>query len=84
MNAHVDIVAWNAGRGFVGEDAALGARLRHLAARLTGTVEAAEPTGILTHHARHDEAAWSFLERLFETTREAAGMRWRDAAGLFR
>ena len=84
MNTHVDIIAWNAGRGFVGEDTALDATLRHLAARRTGAVEAAEPTGILTHHACHDEAAWSFLERLFETTREAAGVRWRDAAGLFR
>lgn len=84
VNTHADIIAWKSGRGFVGEEFALHALLGHLAARRSGAVEALEPTGLLTHHARHDEAAWNFLERLFATTRAAPGVRWRDAAGLFR
>jgi len=82
VNTHVDLVAWRAGRGFVGEAAALGLAVHHLAARRTGAADAAEPTGWLTHHACHDAAAWSFLERLFERTRAAPGVRWRDAAEL--
>jgi hypothetical protein len=83
VNTHVDIIAWRAGRGFVGEGEALGLAVRHLAARRTGTADPAEPTGWLTHHARHDEAAWKFLARLFEATCGAPGVFWRRAQDLF-
>jgi hypothetical protein len=84
VNTHVDIIAWRAGRGFAGEGEALGAAVRHLAARRTATADPAEPTGWLTHHACHDEAAWRFLARLFETTCAAPGVFWRRAQDLFR
>ena len=83
VNTHVDIIAWHAGRGFIGEKPALRMMVNHLVLRRRGEVDAAEPTGVLTHHACHDEAAWKFLERLFAFTREA-GARWRTAAELFR
>lgn len=83
VNTHVDLVDWHAGRGFVGEDRALGAAVRHLAAKRAGGADADEPTGWLSHHAVHDEAAWAFLERLFETLRAAPGLRWRSALELF-
>lgn len=83
VNTHADIIAWHAGRGFVGEEAALAMIERHLAARRAGAVDAAEPTGLLTHHACHDDAAWRFLERLFAFTRDS-GARWHAAAELFR
>ena len=83
VNTHVDIIAWRGGRGFVGEDEALGLAVRHLAARRTGAAESAEPTGWLTHHADHDEAAWKFLPRLFEATLRAPGVLWRRAEDLF-
>ncbi len=83
VNTHVDLVAWHAGRGFVGEDAALRAAVWHLAAKREGGADAGEPTGWLSHHAVHDEAAWTFLERLFETLRGAPGLRWRSAQELF-
>ena len=83
VNTHVDLIAWQAGRGFVGEDAALGAAVRHLAAKREGRADAGEATGWLSHHAVHDEAAWSFLERLFETIRAAPYARWRRASELF-
>jgi hypothetical protein len=82
VNTHVDIIAWQGDRGFVGEDAALRMLVSHLASRRRGEHDASEPTGVLTHHERHDEAAWRFLERLFAFTREA-GARWRAAAELF-
>jgi hypothetical protein len=83
VNTHVDLIAWHAGRGFVGEDVALGAAVRHLAAKREGGADAGEPTGWLSHHAVHDEAAWAFLERLFETLRAVPGLRWRSAQELF-
>lgn len=83
VNAHVDIIAWRSGRGFIGEDHALGLAVRHLAARRIGLADSTEPTGWLTHHACQDEAAWTFLSRLFETTLRSPGVLWRHAAELF-
>ena len=84
VNTHVDILAWRSGRGFTGEDHALAGATRHLAAKRQGAVDPDEATGWLTHHAVHDEAAWAFLERLFETTRDRPALAWRRAEDLFR
>ena len=81
-NTHVDLIDWHGSRAFVGEDAALRMAVEHLASRRTGTVDANEPTGWLTHHALHDAAACEFLERLFERTR-ARGACWIDPTELF-
>lgn len=82
VNTHVDIIDWRATREFCGEDAALAAAARHLAARRTGLADADEPTGWLTHHELHDARAWSFLARLFERTRRL-GVRWLEPASIF-
>lgn len=76
INTHVDIIDWHGTRGFIGEEAALRLALKQLASHSD------EPTGVLTHHAIHDAAAWAFLERLFEHTRRG-GARWMDPAALF-
>jgi hypothetical protein len=83
VNTHVDIIDWQGGRRFVGEDRALEAAVRHLLARRTGLADAEEPTGWLTHHACHDAAAWNYLERLFEMCSALPGVRWRNAQELF-
>jgi len=82
VNTHVDIIAWRGDRGFLGEDEALALMAQHLAARRRGSVDAAEPTGLLTHHAQHDAGAWRFLERLFHETR-ALGAAWLSPEQLF-
>jgi hypothetical protein len=61
VNCHVDILQWRPERRFLGREAALALLTGHLAAKRTGAADAAEPTGILTHHQAHDEAAWAFL-----------------------
>ncbi|RUM98943.1 polysaccharide deacetylase [Pseudaminobacter arsenicus] len=38
--------------------------------------------GLLTHHLVHDERAWTFLERLFETTLRHAACKWRSAGDI--
>ena len=75
-NCHVDVVDWRGGRGFVGEDRALAAMAGHLAARRTRAVDAAEPTGLLTHHQVHEESTWTFVARLVERTRNHPAARW--------
>ncbi len=80
-NTHVDIIDWRGGRGFVGEEAALGTIVEHLAARRGGAVDTGEPTGILTHHHDHDEACWVFLGALL--SRLAGRGTWRSAETLF-
>jgi len=81
-NCHVDPVDWRGGRGFLGEAAVLSALVGHLSDRRAGRVDAAEPTGLLTHHLQQDEAVWRFLPRLLERT-AAGGARWLTAAQLF-
>jgi hypothetical protein len=83
VNTHVDIIDWQGTRGFVGDDAALAAAVNHLRARREGRVDAAEATGVLSHHAVHDEACWRFLAQLFERTRALSTVRWWGAAELF-
>ena len=83
VNTHVDLIAWRAGRGFAGEAQVLAAAAAHLAAKREGRADAAEATGWLSHHAVHDEAAWVFLQQLFETLRSATGVRWLGAEEIF-
>ncbi len=64
INSHVDIMRWGTSRGFLGEAEALGLLAGRLRARRLGEVDAAEPTGLLSHHGVHDEACWDFLETL--------------------
>ena len=64
IDAHIDIINWRGGPGYGGDGLILGALRERLAAlRVQGKKN--EPTGILTHHAVHDPAAWVFLETLF-------------------
>jgi hypothetical protein len=83
VNTHVDLIEWHGSRGFAGEEAVLAAAVKHLAAKREGRADAMEATGWLSHHAVHDEAAWTFLERLFETARKAPGVHWPSPRVLF-
>lgn len=74
VNAHVDPIAWKDGRRFIGPDKTLSRLTAHLAARRAGAIDAAEPTGLLTHHLVHDADLWDFLERLARVS----GVRWVD------
>lgn len=82
-NAHVDPIAWREGRRFAGTERALDAVVRHLAQRREGTVDADEPTGLLTHHLVFDEDAWHFADALLGRTHGHAAARWLGAAQAF-
>ncbi|MBC7802653.1 MAG: polysaccharide deacetylase family protein [Candidatus Parcubacteria bacterium] len=83
VNTHVDIIAWRSGGGFAGEDAVLTLATSHLAAKRVAAADAGEPTGWLTHHAVHDEAAWNFLDRLIDSTRQLPGVAWCRPEEIF-
>ena len=83
VNTHVDLINWKRDRGFVGAEQALLLAAQHLAARRNESADRDEPTGWLTHHAVHDEAAWAFLAELFARFGPRQGVLWRPARELF-
>ena len=83
INTHVDIVAWQHGRRFCGQGAALAQAVAHLRARRQAQVDAVEPTGLMTHHLIHEDAAWTFCRRLLEVTTAHPAARWLRAKDVF-
>ncbi len=83
VNTHVDIMHWPDPRGFLGETESLDLLIAHLRARRLDKVDAAEPTGLLTHHPAHDEPAWAFLEALFDCLAGHTAARFVEARGAF-
>jgi hypothetical protein len=82
-NTHADMIDWKGSRGFAGTQEVLSQVVGHLEARRLGQVDAAEPTGLLTHHLMHDDACWDFVENLLEATLARSTTRWLDASDIF-
>ncbi len=64
VNSHCDPIKWKGGARFTGTAKSISFLTDHLIARRTGSADAAEPTGLLTHHIDHDAATWDFCETL--------------------
>jgi hypothetical protein len=64
VNCHVDPILWRHGKRFAGAAGTLEGLRAHLAARRNEQVDAAEPTGLLTHHRDMEESCWDFLAEL--------------------
>jgi peptidoglycan/xylan/chitin deacetylase (PgdA/CDA1 family) len=69
INTHVDLIDWKGTRGGRSSDLLVGEFIENICATQ-------KPIGFLTHHLVHDEAAWSFMENLFEATARHKGCRW--------
>lgn len=82
-NCHVDPIDWRGTGGFAGAAPTLESAVRHLAARRRREVDATEPTGILSHHRRHEPEAWAFLAALAARTAAHPAVRWLGAAAVF-
>jgi hypothetical protein len=80
INTHVDLINWQAGRGFVGEEAALEVLVRALG---HARKETDEPVGLLSHHLAMDGRAWDFLRLFWQRTKTMPGLRVRSACELF-
>lgn len=83
INAHIDIMNWTT-RAFGGTDVALRLAIAHLHGRRTGAADPEEPTGLLTHHLAHDEAAWAFVDAFLAALNGHPAAAVVDAATLFR
>jgi hypothetical protein len=83
VNTHVDVIDWRGSRGFLGEAACLDLFIGHLRARRLGTVDAQEPTGVLSHHLVHDPATWRFLDKLRDFLANQAAARLLDPSAAF-
>lgn len=81
-NVHVDLIAWRGDRTFIGVEAAAERLAWHLRVRRDSSVDASEPSGILTHHLDMSDAGWQFLADLLARTRER-GAVWLDARTTF-
>ncbi len=83
INSHVDIMRWDAPRGFLGAAEALDLLAGHLRARRLGEADEAEPSGLLSHHGAHDEACWAFLDELLGRLAEHPAARFVAAGEAF-
>ncbi len=83
VNAHLDIMHWPDPRGFLGEAESLEILVAHLRGRRLGAADAAEPTGLLTHHPAHDAPAWAFLETLLDHLAGHPAARFVEAGEAF-
>lgn len=83
VNTHVDLIDWRGGRGFIGEDVAISAAIRHLADRREGRADPDEATGILTHHLVQDAESWTFVARLLAAVDTHPGAALLSAGALF-
>lgn len=82
VNSHCDIMDWNT-RAYIGDGLALGQIVAHLKARLAGSADAAEPTGILAHHLAHDGAAWDFLAAVVKRLKAHRAAHFLDPRDIF-
>lgn len=82
INGHCDLIAWKRGRTFIGSEKTANRLVEHLAARRAGEVDAAEPTGLLTHVWAQDEDCWNTLEAVLRLVSDHPAACWLDHAGL--
>lgn len=82
-NTHVDIINWRNNETFVGIESALELLLTHLRKKRDGLIDPGEPTGLLTHHLRHDEQSWDFIDQLLARTTAHPGVTWLNHRDIF-
>lgn len=83
VNAHCDPIRWKSGPRFRGVTKTIRQLLEHLQARRIGEVDAAEPTGLLTHHLDLDAQGWEFCTRLANMIEQHAAAQWCSPKDLF-
>lgn len=82
-NTHVDPIAWRRERRFIGLASTVSRVVEHLAARRTHVCDAAEPTGLLTHHLAFGDDAWHGVGALLDATAGHPAVRWLSAPAAF-
>lgn len=80
INAHCDPVKWKGGAHFTGTARAIDDIVAHLRDRRVGSVDADEPTGLLTHHLELDQDCWDFVEAVLHHISDHRAARWLSIA----
>ncbi len=83
VNTHVDLVNWRDGRRFAGEREIIDQMTSHLRARREGKADAAEPTGILSHHLVHEDDCFAFIDEFLALLDEHPAVTWLSAQRVF-
>lgn len=83
VNVHVPVIDARRAGTFAGERRVLDSLIGQLRARRLGGVDPVEPTGLLTRHGEHDDASWTFLQRLFALTRGHPAATWLTPEAVF-
>ena len=64
INAHVDPIDWRGTRSLADPGGIVAGMANAVERRIAGRADPGEPIGFLTHHLIHDEAVWTFCEKL--------------------
>lgn len=83
VNTHLDVIDWRRGRIVKDESLIAGLLLRKLRWRRERPVRAAEPLGLLTHHAYWDAAKERIIVNMLETTRGHPAVVWHTPGAVF-
>ncbi len=76
VNTHIDPIDWHGSRSVLDMDILSDKLARAILRRVRK--ETTEPIGLLTHHRVHDEAIWSYCERLIARLSEEACIYFSD------
>ncbi len=87
-NVHIDPIDWRgklSGRAgsFAGTEAAVEQAVAHLSARRTGQADAAEATGLMTHHAVMETDSQDFVAEFISLVRDHPAANWLSAGEIF-
>lgn len=82
VNTHVDIIDWTT-NGAADEKYVLGRAVAHLRAKRMGLMDPDEPTGLLSHHLEHDDAAWRMLEMILARLSAHPAVRFTHPQRIF-
>jgi len=83
VNAHVSPITWSKPPAFAGDDTYLDRIVEHLHGCRVGRYDAAEPTGLLTHHLDQNAESFAFIARFAEVVSEHPGATWLSAKEIF-
>jgi len=76
INTHIDPIWWKGTRDLVDPGQLIAQACQHLEARRSGTEDAAEPFGLLTHHLVHSEAIWTFTAAFVRELLDGGATPW--------
>ncbi|WP_415919742.1 polysaccharide deacetylase [Tateyamaria sp. SN6-1] len=77
INTHVDPIDWKGTRSLIDPNQLIAHAAQMLHDRATGTADATEPFGLLTHHLVHDAAIWTFTKTFLTEMQQGGATPWQ-------